>query len=125
VNAPAFTGGPAIPPEAWPQATGQDVAVPEAPAPPDPAALACASLVTEARHGAFLATLLVRPPGRWSAVAELCATSGVAASPVLPPGPLFVTWLDHPYLDPSVCAVVFLSLRDGWSTSLLCARTRW
>ena len=119
-----ISSGPflAIPPEAWPRASDE---IEAPPAPPDAATAACTFLVTDPRNAPFLATLLVRPPGRWSAVAELCATSGCATSPTLPPAPLFVTWLDHPYLDPSVCAVVFLSLRDGWSTSLLCARTRW
>ena len=120
---PDISSGPfvAVPPAQWPAASDQLAA----PAPPDPAATACAALVMDPRNAAFLATLLVRPPGRWSAVAELCATSGCAPPAMLPRGPLFVTWLDHPYLDPSVCAVVFLALRDGWSTSLLCARTRW
>jgi serine/threonine protein kinase len=114
----------AIPPSAWPAASDQLPAA-EPPPPPDPAAVACAALVTDPRSAAFLATLLTRPPGRWSAVRELCATTGCAIPLHVPPSPLFVTWLDHPYLDPSVCAVVFLSLRDGWSTSLLCARVRW
>ncbi len=112
------------PPQSPPEPPPEPLPPPRLPEPADPAA-ACTALVTDPRHAAFLATLLVRPPGRWSAVAELCQTSGIAASPMLPPAPLFVTWLDHPYLDPSVCAVVFLSLRDGWSASLLCARRRW
>ncbi|HUQ05536.1 MAG TPA: serine/threonine-protein kinase [Kofleriaceae bacterium] len=120
-----ISSGPfvAIPPSQWPAASDQLPAV--EPAPQDPAAVACAALVSDPRSAAFLATLLTRPPGRWSAVRELCATSGCAIPLHVPPPPLFVTWLDHPYLDPSVCAVVFLSLRDGWSTSLLTARLRW
>jgi hypothetical protein len=58
-------------------------------------------------------------------VAELCGTSGTAAPAGLPLAPLFVTWLDHPYLDPSLCTVMFLSLRDGFSASFLCSRARW
>ncbi len=117
---------PAVAPRPWPTSHDEPAAVqePEPEREPEPKARACAALVNELRNTAFLATLLVRPPGRWSAVAELCQTSGCAPPPMLPSPPLFVTWIDHPYLDPSVCAVVFLSLRDGWSTSLLCARQR-
>ncbi|MCL4226219.1 MAG: serine/threonine protein kinase [Myxococcales bacterium] len=120
---PSLSSGPfvAVPPSTWPQASDQTTAPPA----PDPAAAACATLLNEPRSVAFLATLLVRPPGRWSAVAELLQTSACAAPALLPRGALFVTWLDHPYLDPSMCVVVFLSLRDGWSTSILCARQRW
>jgi serine/threonine-protein kinase len=126
VVVPTFSSGPyvAVPgtaPAVWPAASD---AVPVAPA-PDPAHDACAALVTDERHAPFLATLLVRPPGRWSAVVELCQTSGTATPASLPPPPLFVTWLDHPYLDPGVCAVVFLSLRAGWNATFLCARRRW
>jgi hypothetical protein len=121
---PPISSGPfvAIEPDQWPHHSDELPAVPPA---PEAASLACAGLVTDPRNAQFLATLLVRPPGRWSAVTELCQTSGIAVSPLLPAPPLFVTWLEHPYLDPSMCAVVFLSLREGWSTSFLCARRRW
>jgi hypothetical protein len=101
------------------------VAEPQPPQPELPPTDACAALVTDLRHANFVATLLVRPPGRWSAVAELCTTSGTAPPHGLPPPPLFVTWLDHPYLDPSLCVVLFLSLRDGFNLSFICPRRRW
>jgi hypothetical protein len=58
-------------------------------------------------------------------VAELCRVAQVAQPAVLPLDlGLFVAWLEHPYPDPSLAAVVFLSLRSGWSTVVLCARVR-
>ena len=59
-----------------------------------------------------------RPVGRWFEVAE--------AQPATLPIEigLFVAWLEHPYPDPSLAAVVFLSLRTGWSAVVLCARAR-
>jgi hypothetical protein len=83
------------------------------------------ALVTDPRHGAFARTLMLRPPGRWFELAELCNTAHVAppASIATDLG-MFVTWVEHPYPDPSLAAVVFLSLRDGWSTVVLCPRVR-
>ena len=86
---------------------------------------ACYALVTEPRHQAFLATLLVRPPGRWFNVLELCGTSNTAPPATLPPQPLFCAWLDHPWADPTMAAVVFVSLSDGSNTVALCRRVSW
>jgi hypothetical protein len=86
---------------------------------------ACYALATEARHSRFLATLLVRPPGRWANVAELCSTSNTAPPAALPPQPLFCTWLDHPWADPGMVAVIFVSLNDGSNTVALCRRVSW
>jgi predicted Ser/Thr protein kinase len=85
----------------------------------------CAALVVDPRHSAFSRTLMLRPPGLWFELAELCHTAQIA-----PPASiatdlnLFVTWVEHPYPDPSLAAVVFLSLRSGWSTVVLCPRVR-
>jgi hypothetical protein len=85
----------------------------------------CAELVEDPRHAGFARTLMARPLGRWFEVIELCQTARVAMPAALPPDlSLFVTWLEHPYPDPSLAAVVFLSLRSGWSTVVLCARAR-
>jgi serine/threonine protein kinase len=86
---------------------------------------ACYALVTDPRHAAFLATLLLRPMARWCNVAELCSASTTAAPAALPPQPLFCAWLDHPWADPGMVAVVFLSLRDGSNTVALCRRVTW
>jgi serine/threonine protein kinase len=86
---------------------------------------ACYALATEPRHSRFLATLLVRPPGRWADVAELCSTSNTAPPATLPPLPLFCTWLDHPWADPGMVAVIFVSLNDGSNTVALCRRASW
>jgi hypothetical protein len=86
---------------------------------------ACYSLVTDPLHARFLATLLARPAGRWSNVAELCTASQTSPPATLPPQPLFCTWLDHPWADPSMAAVVFVSLRDGSNTVALCRRDSW
>ncbi len=86
---------------------------------------ACYALVTDPRHHRFLATLLVRPPGRWFNVAELCSTSQTAAPATLPPQPLFCSWMDHPWADPAMAAVVFVSLNDGSNTVALCRRVSW
>ena len=85
----------------------------------------CTALVEEPRHAAFGRTLMARQLGRWFEVGEVCQTAGVAmpAALSLDLG-LFVSWLEHPYPDPSLAAVVFLSLRSGWSTVVLCARSR-
>jgi serine/threonine protein kinase len=85
----------------------------------------CAALVVDPRHSAFSRTLMVRPPGLWFELAEVCNTAQVAppASIATDLG-LFVTWVEHPYPDPSLAAVVFLSLRSGWSTVVLCPRVR-
>ena len=85
----------------------------------------CYALATEPRHSRFLATLLVRPPGRWANVAELCSTSNTAPPAALPPQPLFCTWLDHPWADPGMVAVIFVSLHDGSNTVALCRRVSW
>ena len=70
-------------------------------------------------------TLMSRPVGRWFEVAEVCQTANVAQPATLPMEiGLFVAWLEHPYPDPSLAAVVFLSLRTGWSSVVLCARAR-
>jgi hypothetical protein len=85
----------------------------------------CAALVEDPRHAAFARTLMSRAVGRWFEVAELCQTAGVAQPATLPLDlSLFVSWLEHPYPDPSLAAVVFLSLRTGWSAVVLCARAR-
>lgn len=86
---------------------------------------ACYALATEARHSRFLATLLLRPPGRWSAVTELCSASLTAPPAALPPQPLFCTWLEHPWADPAMVAVIFVSLADGSNTVALCRRVAW
>jgi serine/threonine-protein kinase len=85
----------------------------------------CAALVVDPRHSGFSRTLMLRPPGVWSELAEVCHTAQVAppASIATDLG-LFVTWVEHPYPDPSLAAVVFLSLRNGWSTVVLCPRVR-
>jgi serine/threonine protein kinase len=85
----------------------------------------CAALVDDPRHSAFSRTLMLRPPGLWFELTELCKTSHVAppASIATDLG-MFVTWVEHPYPDPSLAAVVFLSLRSGWSTVVLCPRVR-
>ena len=114
-----------------------------APAPPPPAEAApgpvapkltyasfdprsgCAALIEDPRHAAFPRTLMSRPVGRWFEVAEVCQTARVAQPATLPMElGLFVAWLEHPYPDPSLAAVVFLSLRTGWSAVVLCARMR-
>jgi len=85
----------------------------------------CSALVTDPRHSAFPRVLMTRPPGRWFELSELCAVAHVA-----PPASIahdlgmFVAWVEHPYPDPSLAAVVFLSLRSGWSTVVLCPRVR-
>jgi hypothetical protein len=85
----------------------------------------CAALVEDPRHAAFARTLMLRPVGRWFEVAEVCQTAGVAQPATLPMEiGLFVAWLEHPYPDPSLAAVVFLSLRTGWSAVVLCAHAR-
>ena len=86
---------------------------------------ACASLVTEPRHHAFLRALLSRPAGRWSEVAELCSTATVAQPAAIANDfDLYVTWLEHPLPDPSLASVIFLALRTGWSTVVLTPRAR-
>jgi len=85
----------------------------------------CSALIEDPRHAAFARTLMSRQLGRWFEVSELCLTAGVAMPATLPLDlGLFVSWLEHPYPDPGVAAVVFLSLRSGWSTVVLCARVR-
>jgi hypothetical protein len=116
-------GGPGTPP-----AQPAPVPVPpyQAPMPrPDPLE-PCAVLVSDPRYAGFARTLMVRPGGRWYDVFEVCRTGSVAPPPTLPGDlSLFVTWVEHPYQDPSLAAVVFLSLRTGWSTVVLCPRARW
>jgi hypothetical protein len=69
---------------------------------------------------------MIRPGARWYDVFEVCGTAGVAPPPTLPLDlQLFVTWVEHPHLDPGLAAVVFLSLRTGWNEVILCARARW
>ena len=84
---------------------------------------ACGALVHEPRNARCKATLLVRPAARWFNVTEVCETSGTAAPIDLPLQPLFCSWLDHPWADPSMVAIVFLSLRDGASTVILTHRS--
>ena len=85
----------------------------------------CAALVTDSRHVAFPRTLMIRPPGRWFELAEVCLTAQVAPPAAIANDlAMFVAWLEHPYPDPSLAAVVFLSLRSGWSTVVLCPRVR-
>lgn len=104
------------------------VAIPEVPkltyASFDPRS-GCAALIEDPRHAAFARTLVPRPVGRWFEVAEVCQTAGAAQPATLPMEiGLFVAWLEHPYPDPSLAAVVFLSLHTGWSSVVLCARIR-
>jgi len=100
------------------------IATPAAVPPPDPRS-GCTQLVEDPRHAAFARTLMSRPVGRWFEVAEVCQTARVAQPATLPLEiGLFVAWLEHPYPDPSLAAVVFLSLRTGWSAVVLCARAR-
>jgi hypothetical protein len=118
---PPFAGGR---PEVQPP-TSPELVPPEARAQESTGMAACYALVTDPRHSAFLSTLLLRPVGRWYNVAELCTTSQVAAPATLPPQPLFCCWLPHPWADPTMAAIVFLSLRDGSNTVALCRRTTW
>jgi hypothetical protein len=112
---------------AYPALDGPGAAIaPMAPTSDSTAGMAsCYALVTDPRHSSFLATLLVRPPGRWFNVAELCSTSGAAPPAALPPQPLFCAWMDHPWADPSMAAVIFVSLSDGSNTVALCRRVSW
>ena len=82
-----------------------------------------ASLVEDPRHAGFARTLLARPGGRWFEVSEVCQASDLTqpASTPFELG-LMVAWLEHPFPDPGVVAVVFLSIRSGWSTVVLCGR---
>ena len=92
---------------------------------PDPTA-ACAALATDPRYAAFSRTLMIRPGGRWYDVVEVCRTGNVAPPPTLAlEAGLVVTWVEHPQPDPGQAAVVFLSLRTGWSAVLLVPRARW
>jgi len=119
---PDSGGYPAVPPTplAPPHSHAEDRS------PYDPIHAACGALAADLRHAAFIATLLVRPRGQWYEVGELCQTSGTAAPAVLPARPsLFVSWLDHPYGDPSLAAITFLCLLDGWSAVFLVPRRRW
>jgi hypothetical protein len=85
----------------------------------------CEALVDDPRNSAFARTLMVRPPGFWYQLTEICNTSHVAAPAAIATDlGMFVTWVEHPYPDPSLAAVVFLSLRSGWSTVVLCPRVR-
>jgi serine/threonine protein kinase len=86
---------------------------------------ACYALVTDPRHARFLATLLLRPAARWCNVFELCGASNTAPPATLPAQPLFCTWMDHPWADPSMVSVIFVSLRDGSNTIALCPRASW
>jgi serine/threonine-protein kinase len=85
----------------------------------------CSALVVDPRHSAFPRILMTRPPGRWFELSELCAVAHVA-----PPASIahdlgmFVAWVEHPYPDPNLAAVIFLSLRSSWSTVVLCPRVR-
>jgi len=122
--------GEAVPTGAYPPAAPPPLSEPPPVAPPvtyasyDPRS-GCASLVEDPRHAAFPRTLMARPVGRWFEVAEVCQTARVAQPATLPLDlGLFVSWLEHPYPDPSLAAVVFLSLRSGWSAVVLCARMR-
>ena len=122
--------GEAVPTGAYPPAAPPPLREPAPAAPPvtyasyDPRS-GCAALVEDPRHAAFPRTLMARPVGRWFEVAEVCQTARVAQPATLPMDlGLFVAWLEHPYPDPSLAAVVFLSLRSGWSAVVLCARMR-
>ncbi|HVV82185.1 MAG TPA: hypothetical protein VHE35_03870, partial [Kofleriaceae bacterium] len=138
---PPSSAYPVAPPSTYPAATGGYAAygvassAPSASAPieytstppmarPDPLG-ACNALVGEPRYAAFARTLMIRPGGRWYDVVEVCRTGGVAPPATLPTDGLYVTWVEHPHPDPSLAAVVFLSLRTGWSAVLLCPRARW
>ncbi len=97
----------------------------QAPEPADPAA-ACAALVIDPRHAGFGRALMLRPAGRWFAVAEVCQSAGVAPPAAVPAEPdLGVTWLDHPTQQPGLAVVTFLSPSTGWSAVVPCARARW
>jgi hypothetical protein len=83
------------------------------------------ALVEDPRHAAFARTLMARQAGRWFEVGELCQTASVAQPATLPIDlSLFVSWLEHPYPDPGLATVIFLSVRTGWSVAVLCARVR-
>jgi serine/threonine-protein kinase len=85
----------------------------------------CHALIEDGRHEAFARTLMARPPGRWFEVAEVCQTAQVAPPATLPfELGLMVCWMEHPYPDPGLASVAFLSLRSSWSTVVLCARVR-
>jgi serine/threonine protein kinase len=105
--------------------TGAEATPMVAPADTGAGMAACYALVTDARHSRFLATLLLRPAGRWFEVTEVCGTSNTAPPAALPPQPLFCCWTDHPWADPSMAAVVFVSLADGSNTVALCRRVSW
>ncbi len=119
----------AAPYAAWGAYPGPPVApvAPSQPPMPRPDPLEpCTVLVTDPRFAGFARTLMVRPGGRWYDVFEVCRTGAVAPPPTLPNDlGLYVAWVEHPYGDPSLAAVVFLSLRTGWSTLVLCPRARW
>jgi hypothetical protein len=94
------------------------------PAPRDPDA-ACRMLASDPRCADFARALMVRPPGRWSQVSEVCRTAGIALPASLADElELHAAWLDHPHADPSLATVVFVALRTGWSTVVLCRRAR-
>jgi len=121
------TGGyavaPAEPADAAPPPTGAFPAAVEVTS-YDPRT-GCHALIEDPRHAAFARTLMARPVGRWFEVAEICQTASVAQPATLPfELGLFVTWLEHPYPDPGQAAVMFLSLRTGWSSVVLCGRVR-
>ena len=99
---------------------------PQPPMPPPDPLIACSALINDPRYQGFTRTLMIRPGGRWYDLFEVCRTGGVAPPPTLALElSLFVTWVEHPYPDPSLAAVVFLALRTGWSTVLLCPRAHW
>jgi len=122
----AAVADPDAPEPVEPEATPRPLAIaaPMPLEPPDPAA-ACRMLASDPRCASFARTLMVRPPGRWSRVDELCHTAGIAAPASLAGElSLHATWLEHPHPDPSLASVVFVALRTGWSTVVLCRRSR-
>ena len=97
-----------------------EVAVEHAPVDPG---VACAALVSAPRHAAFGRTLLLRPAGRWSTLAEIAQTASVAI-PAVVMADMLVTWLAHP-VDPDRAVVVFLSPRTDWRAITIGPRPRW
>ena len=90
--------------EAAPRETLHVESGPIAPSFPD----ACASIAADP---AFVAAVLAHLEGRWAEMSD----------PRLG-APVDVAWLEHPYRDPSLVAIVFVQLRSGLSTVVIARR---
>jgi serine/threonine protein kinase len=77
----------------------------------------CTALLADKRHSAFARTLISRPSGSWSEVAEVCATASVAMPPAMPRD-LYASWLEHPQRDEGLATVVFVSLDSDWCVAV-------